>query len=207
MGLRNTIKNSPRLKKTVHYMLVSEFEARPRTWVKWFVNPFYHKHGKGALIKHKARTDVLPFNKFIIGRRSIIEDFCVINNGVGDVIIGDNTLIGINNILIGPVTIGNNVILAQNIVISGLNHEYRNPDIPIRYQPVVTSPVIIEDDCWIAANSVLTAGITIGRHSVVAAGAVVTKSIAPYSIAAGNPARIIKQYDFDSKQWIRIASN
>jgi acetyltransferase-like isoleucine patch superfamily enzyme len=63
---------------------------------------------------------------------------------------------------------------------------------------------VIEDECWIAANTVITAGVTIGKHSVIAAGAVVTKNIPPYSIAVGNPAKVIKKYDFDKKEWIRV---
>ena len=207
MTLKETVKSNPRLKKIVHRIVVPKNEARPRLWVKWFVNPFFQKRGKHSVIRRMVRMDVLPFNKFILGIRSTIEDFSVINNGVGDVVIGNNTLIGISNTIIGPVTIGNNVILAQNVTVSGLNHLYENPDISIREQDVITAEVIIEDDCWIAANSILTAGITIGRHSVVGAGSVVTKSIPPYSVAAGNPARVIKQYNFDTKQWMRISTN
>jgi len=182
-------------------MLIPTGEARPRLWVKWFVNPFIHKRGKGSKIRRYTRVDVLPFNKFSLGASSIIEDFSTINNGVGDVFIGDGSLIGMSNVIIGPVTIGNNVILAQNIVASGLNHEYRDIKPPIKDQPVLVAPIVIEDDCWIAANSVITSGVTIGKHSVVAAGAVVTKSIPPYSIAAGNPAKVIKQYNFDTAEW------
>ena len=149
------------------------------------------------------RLDVLPFNKFHLGAGSTIEALSTINNGVGDVVIGDNTLVGIGNVLIGPVTIGNNVILAQYIVASGLNHEYKDPATPIQMQPVTTATIVIEDDCWIAANAVITAGVTIGKHSVVAAGAVVTRDIPPFSIAAGNPARVIKRYDAAAKEWVR----
>ena len=148
--------------------------------------------------------DVLPFNKFSLGEASTIEDFCTINNGVGDVVIGNNTLIGMSNVIIGPVNIGNNVIFAQNIVASGLNHEYRDTDLPISRQKILVSPIVIEDDCWIAANAVITAGVTIGKHSVVAAGAVVTKNIPSYAVAAGNPAKVIKKYDFENKEWIAV---
>ena len=147
--------------------------------------------------------DVLPFNNFHLGANSTIEDFCTINNGVGDVSIGDNSLVGMGNVIIGPVTIGNNVILAQNIVASGLNHEYRDPAVPIRFQHITTAGITIGDDCWIAANSVITAGVTIGKHCVVAAGAVVTKDIPEYSVAAGNPAKVIKRFDQDLKEWVR----
>jgi acetyltransferase-like isoleucine patch superfamily enzyme len=51
---------------------------------------------------------------------------------------------------------------------------------------------------------VVTAGVTIGKHSVIAAGAVVTKNIPPYSIAVGNPARVIKHYDFEQKAWVKV---
>lgn len=101
------------------------------------------------------------------------------------------------------VTIGNNVILAQNIVASGLNHEYRDVATPIHLQKVTTAPIKIEDDCWIAANVVITAGITIGKHCVIAAGSVVTKDVPPFSVAAGNPAKVIKRYDFNAKEWVK----
>jgi acetyltransferase-like isoleucine patch superfamily enzyme len=203
MGLKERINSNPALKKLVHWMLIPTGEARPRLWVKLFVNPFVHKRGKGSKIG-RARLDVLPFNKFDLGSRSTIEDRCSINNGVGDVFIGDNTLIGVGNIIIGPVTIGNHVIFAPNIVASGLNHEYRDVNIPISLQKTIVSRITVEDDCWIAANSVITAGVTIGKHSVVAAGAVVTKSVPPYSIAAGNPAKVIKQYDFTTNEWVTV---
>ena len=204
MSLKENIKNNPALKKIVHRMLIPKGEATPRLWVKLLVNPFLHKRGKGSKIRYRTRIDVLPFNRFEMGEGSTIEDFCTINYGVGDVLIGDNTLIGMSNVIIGPVTIGNDVILAQNIVVSALNHEYRDVTLPIHAQKILTAPIVIEDDCWIAANAVITAGVTIGKHSVVAANAVVTKNIPPYSVAVGNPAKVIKQYDFELKDWVRF---
>jgi acetyltransferase-like isoleucine patch superfamily enzyme len=204
MSLKESIKRNPKIKKIVHRLLIPAHEARPRLWVKWFVNPFIHKKGKGAVIRNRTRVDVLPFNQFILGDYSTIEDFSTVNNGVGDVIIGHHTLIGMGNTIIGPITIGNNVIFAQNIVASALNHEYRDVNIPIHEQKILTAAIVIEDDCWIAANAVITSGVTIGKHSVVAAGAVVTKNIPPYSVAVGNPAKVIKQYDFEKNDWVRV---
>jgi len=204
MSIKQKINANPTLKKWVHWALVPKNEARPRLWVKLLVNPFIHKKGKNAKIRWRSRIDVLPFNQFILGDNSTIEDFCTINNGVGDVIIGHNTLIGMGNVLIGPIKIGNNVIFAQNIVASALNHDYKDVIIPIHEQKIITKPIEIENDCWIAANAVITAGVTIGKHSVVAAGAIVTKNVPPFSVVVGNPAKIIKQYDFDLKEWKTI---
>ena len=205
MSLKATIISNPQIKKILHWMLIPRGKARPRIWVKFFINPFFHNKGKGASIGWQTRMDVFPFNKFVLGNGSTIEDYCTVNNGVGDVIIGDNTLIGMGNTIIGPITIGNNVIFAQNIVASALNHEYRDPNSPISQQPILTEPIIIEDDCWIAANAVITAGVKIGKHSVIAAGAVVTKDIPPYSVAVGNPAKILKHFNSDSGIWERIS--
>ncbi len=204
MSIVSTIKSNPNLKKFVHWMLIPTHQARPRTWVKWFVNPFIHKKGKGSTIKYRTRMDVLPFNKFELGANSTIEDFCTVNNGVGDVIIGSDVRIGMGNVLIGPVQIGNNVIFAQNIVTSGLNHGYEDIHIPISKQATNTAKINIEEDSWIGANAVITAGVTIGKHCVIAAGAIVTKSIPAYSIAVGNPARVIKQYSFEKKEWVKV---
>jgi acetyltransferase-like isoleucine patch superfamily enzyme len=206
MSVTSFIKTNPRVKKLVHRLLIPAGEARPRLWVRLFLNPFIHKKGKGAKIRRRTRVDVLPFNTFTMGAGAVIEDFSTINNGVGAVTIGNNTLVGMSNVIIGPVSIGNNVILAQNIVASGLNHTYTDINLPIQQQEVTTAQITIEDDCWIAANVVITAGVTIGKHSVIAGGAVVTKSIPPFSVAAGNPAKVIRQYNTVSGEWERVTA-
>lgn len=201
MSLLHRIKNNPRLKKLLLYLLMPRNQARPRWWVSLCVNPFVHQKGKGALIRRRTRMDVLPFNKFSIGANSTIEDFSVVNNGMGEVKIGFGSRIGMSNTIIGPVTIGNNVILAQNVVISALNHGYEDIHTPIRLQPCKTAIVTVGDDSWVGANAVITSGVTLGKHVVVAAGSVVTKNVPDYSIVAGNPARILKQYNSETKQW------
>jgi len=204
MSVTQKIKSNKKLKGLVHWMLIPPHQAKPRKWVSWFVNPFYHKKGRHAVIRRSTRMDVVPFNRFELGDFSTIEDFCTVNNGVGPVIIGSESRIGMSNVIIGPVTIGNSVIFAQNIVMSGLNHSYEDISLPICRQKETTALITVEDECWIGANAVITAGVTIGKHSVVAAGSVVTKNIPPYSVAVGNPARVIKKYDFETKQWVRV---
>jgi acetyltransferase-like isoleucine patch superfamily enzyme len=168
------------------------------------MNPFYHQRGKSSKIRPTVRRDVLPFHKFVLGEDAVIEDFSVVNNGMGDVKIGKRSFIGLHNTIIGPVDIGSNVIIAQQVVISGLNHGYEDVEMPIKDQPCDTKQIIIGDDSWIGAGAVITAGVTIGKHAVVAAGSIVTKSVPDFSIVAGNPARILKQYNFDKKIWERI---
>ncbi len=204
MGLKEKIKSNEKLKKLVHWSILIPKQTRPRLWIRWFVNPFYHKKGKGACIRRRTRLDVVPWNQFELGVDSTIEDFSAINNGVGPVIIGDRTKIGLSNTIIGPVTIGNDIRLAQNITLSGLNHNYQDINIPIHQQGVSTAPIRIEDNTWIGANVVVLAGITVGKHSIVAAGSVVTKDVPPYSVAVGNPARIVKQYNFETNLWEKI---
>jgi acetyltransferase-like isoleucine patch superfamily enzyme len=97
-------------------------------------------------------------------------------------------------------------MFAQNIILSGLNHGYEDISLPISQQKTSVAEIIIEDEVWIGANSVIVAGVTVGKHSVIAAGSVVTKSIPPYSIAAGNPAKIIKQYNPATATWEKITT-
>ncbi|WP_278251835.1 acyltransferase [Sabulibacter ruber] len=165
------------------------------------MNPFYHKKGDDAVFRSTSRLDVLPFNAFSVGNNSVIEDYAVINNGMGHVLIGAGTFVGLYGVVIGPVSIGNQVIIAQHVVISGLNHGYDNIHVPIKDQPCKTSEIIIEDECWIGANAVITAGVRIGKHSVVAAGSVVTKDVPAYSVVGGNPARVLKRYNFQTSEW------
>lgn len=204
MSLKERIKSSPRLTKLTIWLLSPKNQARPRLWVRLFLNPLVHKRGKGSRICRYTRMDVMPWNKFQLGKNSTIEDFATINNGVGDVIIGERTRIGLSNTLIGPVTVGNDIMFAQNIVVSGLNHSYEDVSRSIHDQKVSTAEIKIEDEAWIGANAVIVAGITVGKHSVVAAGSVVTKDVPPYSIVAGNPARLIKKYNSKTEKWEKI---
>jgi len=123
---------------------------------------------------------------------------------MGNVIIGNRTRIGLGSVLIGPVYIGDDVRLAQNIVVTSLNHNYQDISMPISEQGVNTEEVYIGDETWVGANAVILPGVFIGKHCVVAAGSVVTKNIPSYSLVAGNPARIIKQYDHESGEWKRV---
>jgi acetyltransferase-like isoleucine patch superfamily enzyme len=204
MVLAQKIKSNELLKKLALWSILIPNQSRPRKWIKWFVNPFVHDRGVNSCIRRRTRLDVVPWNKFSLGQESTIEDFTAINNGVGDVIVGDRTRIGLSNTLIGPIQIGNDVRLAQNVVLSGLNHNYTEIDSPIHKQGVSTKQIVIEDESWIGANVVVVPGVTIGKHSIVAAGSVVTKNVPAYSVAAGNPARLLKQYDFNTKQWKKI---
>ena len=204
MGIKDTIKNNPTIKKLVLWMLMPSHQAKPRMWVRMFVNPILNKRGKGSLIRRRVRMDVFPYNSFSLGKNSTIEDFSTINNGVGDVFIGDRTRLGMSNVIIGPINVGNDIMFAQNIVASGLNHVYEDINMPIADQNVSTSLITIEDEVWIGANAVITAGVTVGKHSVVAGGSVVTKDVPPYSIVGGNPAKLLKQYNKETGNWERI---
>jgi acetyltransferase-like isoleucine patch superfamily enzyme len=95
-------------------------------------------------------------------------------------------------------------MFAQNIVLSGLNHGYQDITIVPRKQPLTKKMIIIEDEVWVGANSVIVAGITIGKHSVIGAGSVVTKDIPPFSVAIGNPARVIKQFNCKTGFWEKV---
>lgn len=189
--LKKRINQHPRLKACIHRMMFCN--ARPRLWVKWLLNPLLMHHGRGAVIRRHTIMNVSPINRFYLGNHSTIEEFTVVDNGVGNVMIGNHSRIGLRCTLIGPVEVGNHVILAQNVVLSGLNHCYEDLSRPIHQQGVETRPISIGDESWIGANTIITAGVHIGRHVVIGAGSVVTHNIPDFCMAAGNPARIIKR--------------
>ena len=191
-SIRHSLKENPWLKKTIDWVIMNQRDARPRWYIR-LLAPIYQQRGRGSKIYHSVRMDTPPYRRFSLGRNSVVESFCCINNAVGDVVIGDYTRIGLNNTIIGPVTIGSHVNLAQSIVVTALNHNFSDPKQYIDEQGVSTMPVVICDDVWIGANAVILPGVTIGEHSVVAAGAVVTKDVPGGCIVAGVPAKIIKK--------------
>ena len=189
--IRGKFKESPRLKRLVDWLIMNPVQTRPRWYVRMLA-PLYQHRGKCSKIHRSVRMDTPPYRQFSLGDYSVVESYSCINNAVGDVIIGDHTRVGLHNTVIGPVTIGSHVNLAQGITVTALNHNFAEKDLRIDEQGVSTNPVTIGDDIWIGANAVILPGVTIGNHSVVAAGAVVTKDVPPYTLVAGVPAKIIK---------------
>ena len=199
------LKGNERLRRLAIACISPRRNPRPRLWVRWFVNPWVHERGKGAVIRRRrSRIDVFPWRAFRVGKNALIEDFTVINNGAGDVLIGEGARIGIGSVVIGPVTLGDRVGLGQHVFISGFNHGYRDASRDSNEQPLERKPVVIEAESHIGANSVVVAGVHIGTRVQVGAGSVVTKDIPSYCVAAGNPARIIRRYDFETKVWGRV---
>ncbi len=167
--------------------------------------------------------------RFVIGRNTQIKggkkirvgnNVCIGNNArlmcytdfAGEkldakIVIEDGCYVGHNfTVLSGaPVTLEKNVLIASNVLISSENHSIEPEcDIPYKHQKLITTPVSIGENCWIGQNAVILPGVKIGRGSVVGAQSVVTKSVDEYTIVAGNPAKAIKKYNFDTHEWEKI---
>lgn len=203
MGLKEKIKGSPRLKRFVLNLIIHPVKTRPRWWVRCF-QFLYLERGRGSVIYRSVRKDLPPFNRFHLGKYSVVEDFSCLNNGVGDIVIGDYCRIGLCNTVIGPITIGDRVNISQNVVLIGLDHVYADVAKGLIEQGVTTSPIAIGSDTTIGANTVVLAGVNIGEHCFIGAGSVVVKDVAAYSVAVGNPARVVKCYDFEQGLWVRV---
>jgi acetyltransferase-like isoleucine patch superfamily enzyme len=134
-------------------------------------------------------------------RKNVLIDYGVdIRTGGGDVgvfsdgiSIGEETYIGPYVCIAGPgsIRIGRDCKIASHSSIYANNHIFSDPSQPLRLQGVTTKGIVIEDDCWLGTGVRVLDGVTIGRGSIIGAGAVVTKSIPPYSIAVGVPAKVI----------------
>jgi maltose O-acetyltransferase len=114
-----------------------------------------------------------------------------------DVEIGDYSSIGINARLDGAdsIIIGNHVMMGPDVVIVTANHRYDDITRPMMVQGLKRAPEIIEDDVWIGWRAIILPGVRIGRSSIIGAGAVVTNDVPPFSIVAGNPARVVRKRD------------
>ena len=193
------IKQNPRLRRLALWLLTPSKRPRPRWWLR-LLRPLLHPAGKGSKICSHARADIFPWHRFVLERDAQIEDFAVVNNGAGDVRIGE----GSRSVVVGPVDIGRYVFLGQHVSVQGLIHGYEDVTQDPNLQPLMLRPVKVGDYTHLGTNSTIMAGVTIGERCQIGAGSVVTKDIPPYTVAVGNPARAVKRYDFEKKEWVRV---
>lgn len=153
----------------------------------------------------------IPDKYFIkIGSNTTILQNCrmqVFNRLTGlnaNITIGNNCYISANLTLLagGSIEIGNDVLIASNVLIASENHGI-NPEstVPYMNQPLICKPVFVGDGCWIGEKVSILSGVRIGKKSIVAANAVVTKDIPDYSLSAGCPAKVIKFFNFKTHSW------
>jgi len=144
---------------------------------------------------------VKKYKKVIIQPTALLIDPSKIFIGEGSWIGSYSNLRPVNNKII----IGKNVLIAQMVSIISDQYDYKNIDLLIKKSLIKGKDVVIEDDVWIGTGSIILPGVNIGKHSVVGAGSVVTKSIPQYCVAVGNPAKIKKRYSFKLKKWFKYS--
>lgn len=152
-------------------------------------------------IFNSLRVGILK-NIITIGEHNVIQTG--FRFGMRDVLtIGSHCQIN-ENVYIQSARIGNFVLIAQNVSMMAVTHKFDRTDIPmIKQGSTKADPVIIEDDVWIGRNVIVMPGIKIGKGAIVGAGAVVTKNIPSYAIAAGVPATVIR-YRKEVEQHITV---
>lgn len=125
-------------------------------------------------------------------RRITISDDCVIHPSI-------------HISAVSSVYIGRSVLIAANCYITDHDHLWQRTDIPaIMNAHLIAEETRIGDKVWIGEKVVILKGVTIGENSVIGSGSVVTKSIPPFSVAVGNPARVIRSYDHESGTWVCV---
>lgn len=109
-----------------------------------------------------------------------------------DLEIGDNSGIGVNALISSNVTIGNDVMMGPDCILLTSNHGMAIKNIPMWKQEFSEPrPIVIGNDIWIGARVIILPGVHVRDGSVIGAGAVVTHDVEPYTVVAGNPARVI----------------
>jgi len=177
--------------------------------IQFFTRLCYIEREFPSSVSLNVRLDVIPRaanherHRLVLKRKALIETRCVVNTWHGDIILEERGVIGIGSIVIGPALFGEGSGCGQNCFICAVSHLYQDTSINFKEQGLKVLQVVIEKNVWIGSNSVILPGVRIGSNSVVGAGSVVVNDIPSYSVALGNPARVVKRYDFETRQWIK----
>lgn len=160
--------------------------------------------------------DIRGGNRIKVENNVVIQKDCWLNIAIDNshsgfmIELGQGTNIGRRSTIsaANKIVLGKNVLLGPNVLITDHNHEYRHVGIPISIQGVTTTSasVYIGDGTWIGSNSIVAGDVKIGKGCVVGANSVVNKDLPDFSVAVGNPAKVVKIFDVESGNWVKVHS-
>jgi acetyltransferase-like isoleucine patch superfamily enzyme len=162
-----------------------------------------HSARGGFYIRYPVEGEVLEgldSGRLTIGDSTLLEPGCWLTLGPeAEIQIGSGCFLNRNTMLaaVERIEIGDHVMFANGCFVGDGDHRYDDPDVPITRQGFVPrGPVRIGDNVWFGVNCVVTGGVEIGDRAVIGANSVVTRSIPPGTIAAGAPAKVIREIEF-----------
>lgn len=146
-------------------------------------------------VVHGNALQMLAEGRLEIGSHALFEPGVWLTSDTGRIVIGAGAMLnlGVMVAALEHTEIGDQCMLANGCLVTDADHRFDDPDTPVPWQGFTSKgPTVLEDNVWLGANVVVTSGVRIGRRSVIGANSVVTEDIAPYSIAAGAPAKVVK---------------
>lgn len=213
MGMMPKVNRKPRLP------LEDPLNFVPRVFTKLFslwVGVSYPFASKGSdvsihytvLMSRRMAPAIRLGSSIMIRDHAWLNTFNIEDGGSPKIIIDDNCLIGARDVISAKncIHVERDVIIGTSVLIQDHNHAYENITLPIKEQGLTPGGTIrIEQGCWIGHGAAIVCNqdeLVIGRNSVVAANALVTRSFPPYSVIVGNPARLVRQFDQATRTWI-----
>lgn len=172
----------------------------------------FKKYGKGSYVS--PFSDITNLERISIGEKvQILRGAWImaIDQYSGqlfdpEIVINDETYIGHDVTLscVNRIDIGKGVTFGDNVYVADNEHTFDDVTQSVMKQPLTVGSISIGDFTWVGKNSVIFGNVTIGNNVIIGANSVVTKSIAPYTIAVGSPAKAIKHYDHNSGRWVSV---
>ena len=193
-------------------LLFSDVLTKVRTLWMRLTYPFAH-FGRGVSIHYSCEIFRSASNRIHIGDSVYIATgtwMTVPESGIEPaIVIGDGCKIGRRCMISAKncVVLEDNVMLGPAVLLTDHSHEFSNPEVPVHRQGLTAGgSVRVESGCWLGHGAAIVGASTevvLGRNSIVGANSVVTRSIPPFSVVAGNPARVIRRYDPGTRNWTR----
>lgn len=195
------------------------------TKIKRFIKNKYTYHSNIKNFGLFSKTVSLENPYRIIGKKNIyFHDNVIIKDGARieaitkwgkkqifspKIDIGENTTFeqDLHLICANSVRIGKDCVFSARVFISDLNHGYKNIDLSVIKHPLEVKEILIEDGCFVGYGACILPGVHLGKHCIVGANAVVSKSFPDYSVIAGNPAKCIKRFSIKENKWVKIGDN